>query len=251
MIFIAMRYVEGSDLKHLLRAGPLAPDRALAIVTQIARALDAAHERGLVNRDVKPSNVLIAPGAAAEGADHVYLVDFGLSTRRTELRAADSDATVLGTIDYVAPEQIRGADINGRADVYALGCLLYECLAGRPPFAGRSDAAVLFAHLREDPPELPGLEAVLRRALAKSPADRYESCRDLVEAARSSLGYGSAGQSKRVRATALAGGVLAVTVVALVVLLTRAVAVATRGDRSADSDRPADEPNDRLGGGWA
>src|SRR5262249_6353921 len=149
-IFISMRYVDGSDLKKVLRDGPLEADRALAIVSQVASALDAAHTQGLVHRDVKPSNVLIAPGAGHEGADHAYLADFGLTKRRAQEGESGSDEEQLaGTVEYVAPEQIRGEEVDGRTDVYSLGCLLYECLAGEPPFAGRSDAATLFAHLRE------------------------------------------------------------------------------------------------------
>ena len=182
-LYIAMRLVEGTDLKALLHAeGALAPARALRIVEQVAGALDAAHARGLVHRDVKPSNVLVAAD------DHVYLADFGLSRSLGEAGASIGAAKSLGTIDYVAPEQIRGEEVDGRADVYALGCLLHECLTGEPPFRRSSDAAVLFAHLEEEPPTLPGLEQVTAKALAKDPDDRYQTCRELVEAARSALG---------------------------------------------------------------
>ena len=187
-IFISMRYVDGQSLKQLLKDGPLAPDKALALVSQVASALDAAHARGLVHRDVKPSNVLIAPTAGHEGADHVYLADFGLSRRLDDVAAGEGRS--LGTVDYVAPEQIRGEEVDGRVDLYSLGCLLYECLAGRPPFARVSETQVLFAHLEDDPPTLAGLEEVFRRALAKSPDERYQSGRELVEAARAALGLG-------------------------------------------------------------
>ena len=178
-----MRLVEGTDLKALLHAdGALATARALRIVEQVAGALDTAHARGLVHRDVKPSNVLVAAD------DRVYLADFGLSRSLGEAGASIGAAKSLGTIDYVAPEQIRGEEVDGRADVYALGCLLHECLTGEPPFRRSSDAAVLFAHLEEEPPTLPGLEQVTAKALAKDPDDRYQTCRELVEAARSALG---------------------------------------------------------------
>src|ERR1700730_13370496 len=115
-LFIAMRYVEGSDLKELLRDGPLTPERTVSVCAQVADALDFAHERGLVHRDVKPSNVLL------DGRGNVYLADFGLTTRLAEPRVVEPG--LFGTIDYVAPELIRGEDVDGRADIYSLGCLL-------------------------------------------------------------------------------------------------------------------------------
>ena len=151
-IFISMRYVEGEDLKQLLRRGPLAAEHALALVAQVAGALDAAHARGLVHGDVKPSNVLVTPEAGHEGADHVYLADFGLTRRRAKSALPNGSGQLLGTVDYVAPELIEGRDVDGRADLYSLGCVLYECLAGEPPFPRASDAAVLFAHLDSEPP---------------------------------------------------------------------------------------------------
>jgi YVTN family beta-propeller protein len=182
LLFIAMRYVEGSDLKELLREGPLTAARAVAVSAQVAGALDFAHERGLVHRDVKPSNVLL------DARGHVYLADFGLTTRLAEPRTVEPG--LLGTIDYVAPEQIRGDEVDGRADVYALGCLLCECLTGEPPFPRSSDAAVLFAHLEEEPIAPAGLEPVMAKALAKEPQHRYGSCAELVDAAREALGVG-------------------------------------------------------------
>jgi YVTN family beta-propeller protein len=137
-----------------------------------------------VHRDVKPSNVLL------DARGHVYLADFGLTTRLAEPRTVEPG--LLGTIDYVAPEQIRGDEVDGRADVYALGCLLCECLTGEPPFPRSSDAAVLFAHLEEEPIAPAGLEPVMARALAKEPGDRYGSCVELVAAAREALGVGEA-----------------------------------------------------------
>src|SRR5215471_1980778 len=183
VLFVAMRYVDGKDLKTLLREeGGFAPARALAIVGQVADALDVAHEHGLVHRDVKPSNVLLDP------REHAYLADFGLSRRLGEDVSALGSGLSLGTPAYVAPEQIAGGEVQGRADQYSLGCLLVECLTGQPPFPRGSEAAVLFAHLEEEPPVLEGLEAVLRRALAKEADERYGSCRELVEDARDALG---------------------------------------------------------------
>jgi WD40 repeat protein len=193
LLFIAMRYVEGRDLKERLQRGRLDPGDATDILAQVASALDAAHARGLVHRDVKPSNVLLDTGARPDGSDHVYLADFGLTKRVSEETGIGDDGHLLGTIDYVAPEQIAGEEINGRADVYSLGCVLYECLVGQPPFRRDSDIAVVFAHLEAEPPapsaqrpELPAvLDAVIARALAKEPEQRYPSCREFARAALS------------------------------------------------------------------
>ena len=189
-LFIAMRYVEGRDLKERLQRGRLDPADAIGILAQVASALDAAHARGLVHRDVKPSNVLLDRGARPDGSDHVYLADFGLTRSIAEAGVAE-DGNLLGTIDYVAPEQIAGGEIDGRADVYSLGCVLYECLVGRPPFRRDTDVAVVFAHLEAEPPALSAdrpdlpvaLDAVVGRALAKEPEQRYPSCRELARAA--------------------------------------------------------------------
>jgi WD40 repeat protein len=193
LLFIAMRYVEGRDLKRRLQRGRLDPGDATGILAQVASALDAAHRRGLVHRDVKPSNVLLDPGARPDGSDHVYLADFGLTKRVSDETGIGDEGHLMGTIDYVAPEQIAGEEIDGRADVYSLGCVLYECLVGQPPFRGDSEIAVVFAHLESDPPapsaqrpELPtALDAVIARALAKDPEQRYPSPRELVRAALS------------------------------------------------------------------
>jgi ABC-type branched-subunit amino acid transport system substrate-binding protein/tRNA A-37 threonylcarbamoyl transferase component Bud32 len=206
-IFISMRYVEGEDLKRALSNGPLSPEYALAITSQVASALDAAHARGLVHRDVKPSNVLLAPAAGHEGADHVYLADFGLTRRLSEQELSAEQGQLMGTVDYVAPEQIRGESVDGRADVYSLGCLLFECLAGAPPFRHKSDVALLFAHLREEPPSLTALrpelpreiDSVIAKALAKEPHLRYQTCRQLVEAAREALPAPGQASRRRIR----------------------------------------------------
>ena len=175
-LYIVMRLVEGRDLKAVLRQGPIEPARAVRVLEQVAGALEAAHGRGLVHRDVKPSNVLL------DEREHVYLADFGLSRYLGDAALPLGPAKSLGTADYVAPEQIRGEEVDGRADVYALGCMLYECLAGVPPFRRATDAATLYAQLEEAPPALPGLEQVLPKALAKDPDNRYESCGALVSA---------------------------------------------------------------------
>ena len=152
-LYIAMRYVEGTDLGTLLaREAPLDPERALALVGQVAAALDAAHARGLVHRDVKPANILVTEEI---GREHCYLSDFGL-TRGPDPGAGSSEpAHLSGTVAYTSPEQITGDLVTGRADVYSLACVLYECLSGDPPFAGRRSMAVLVAHVQEPPPPLP------------------------------------------------------------------------------------------------
>jgi Protein kinase domain len=213
LLYIAMRYVVGTDLKALLRAGgALPPERALTLVGQVASALDAAHERGLVHRDVKPSNVLLT---GRPDDEHCYLADFGLSTSASDRSVADP-SKIVGTIDYVAPEQIRGLDVDGRADVYSLACLLYECVVGDLPFRRPSDVAVIYAHLEEAVPKaseraptLPAaLDAVLERGTAKRPDERWQTCTELVEAARSALGDEAA--SIRVRRRRRRRGIAAV-----------------------------------------
>ena len=182
-LYLVMRLADGGDLKQLLAyEQKLRPDRALEVCGQIAAALDAAHAQGLVHRDVKPSNVLLNRGG------HVYLADFGLSRRLSDQAPGFDAGLSLGTPAYVAPEQIEGKDIDGRADQYSLACLLHECLTGRTPFPRGSEAAVLFAHLEEPPPAPPGLETVMRRALDKDPANRYPTCMDFIADARAALG---------------------------------------------------------------
>jgi quercetin dioxygenase-like cupin family protein len=192
-LYLAMRHVEGGDLRAVLRADEApTPARALELVGQVASALDAAHARGLVHRDVKPSNVLL------DGRGHVYLADFGLTRRLADGGQEAVEGRSLGTPAYLAPEQIEGGTIDARTDVYSLGCLLHECLTGSPPFARDSRLAVAWAHLEEEPPsasaarpELPGaIDAVIAKAMAKDPAERYATCAELVVAGGAALGLG-------------------------------------------------------------
>jgi ABC-type branched-subunit amino acid transport system substrate-binding protein/DNA-binding beta-propeller fold protein YncE len=182
-LYLAMRYVPGSNVKTLReREGVLEPGRALAILAQVADALDAAHRRGLVHRDVKPANVLL------DEEGHAYLTDFGI----TKQVGSDSTQTgeIVGTLDYLAPEQIRSEPVDGRTDEYALGCVLYECLAGRPPFRRDTQMETIWAHLQEPPPLLashPRLDPVVAKALAKERDDRYATCAELIGAARAAL----------------------------------------------------------------
>ena len=193
-LFLAMRYVDGTDLGHLLEEeGALDSVRAIALLEQVAEALDAAHEQGLVHRDVKPSNVLIS---RAGGKEHCYLADFGLTKRTGSLSGVSAPGDVVGTLEYVAPEQITGDEVDTRADLYSLGCVLYESLTGQSPFPRATDVALLWAHVHEEPippskasPELPReLDPVFARALAKDPGRRYGTAGELVNATRAALG---------------------------------------------------------------
>jgi hypothetical protein len=189
VLFIVMRYVAGGDVGSLLaREGPLSVDRASAILVSVASALDAAHAAGLVHRDVKPGNMLL--DVRKGRPDHVYLADFGLTKATSGAASLTSTGRFLGTADYAAPEQIRGRPVDGQADQYALACAAVEMLTGQPPFPLENLMAVLTAHLSERPPSLSArrhglpaeLDAVLGRALAKSPSDRYRSCGDFTAA---------------------------------------------------------------------
>ena len=205
LLFLAMRYVEGYDLAKLVaEEGALEPRRALELLGQIAEALDAAHEKGLVHRDVKPSNVLIAEAA---GREHCYLGDFGLTKRTGSLSGVTAAGEIVGTLEYVAPEQITGDPLDERSDVYSLGCVLYECLTGQAPFPRATDVALLWAHVHEEPtppskarPDLPKeLDTVLARALAKEPGRRYRSAGELIAATRSALRLVDAPPTPRAR----------------------------------------------------
>ncbi len=190
LLYIAMRYVDGGDLRALVEGeGRLPPERAAALVEQVAGALDAAHARGLVHRDVKPSNVLVA---VESGREHAYLADFGLTKHTSSPGGPTATDQMVGTVDYVAPEQIRGDEVDGRADLYSLGCVLFECVTGEVPFAQRSEVASIYAHLEEDPPRAsercpdvpPELDAVIARALAKDPNRRFQSGAEFADAVR-------------------------------------------------------------------
>jgi DNA-binding beta-propeller fold protein YncE/tRNA A-37 threonylcarbamoyl transferase component Bud32 len=192
-LFIAMRYVPGGDAKSLVRdSGPLPQGRVAEIIAQVASALDAAHRRGLVHRDVKPANILLADSDQVALRDHVYLSDFGLTKGSLEVSGLTAAGQFLGTLNYVSPEQISGRPTDGRADQYALACSAFELLTGQPPFARDEPTAVMYAQLNDQPPAVtslrpdlsPGLNAVLARALAKSPQDRYASCAEFAIALR-------------------------------------------------------------------
>jgi class 3 adenylate cyclase/tetratricopeptide (TPR) repeat protein/predicted Ser/Thr protein kinase len=193
LLFIAMRFVDGTDLGMLRRTGGrIRPVQAGAIVLQVAGALDAAHERGLVHRDIKPGNVLLVGG---DPDGHVYLTDFGLTKRSADSRGLTATGALVGTLDYIAPEQAMGTRVDPRTDVYSLGCVAYELLVGTAPFAHKTEVAKLFAHINEDAPSIDAealgvghqVRAVVSRAMAKDPAKRFQSAGDFARALSAAL----------------------------------------------------------------
>ena len=209
-LFIAMRWVEGTDLRSLIVSeGRLDPARAVAIVSQIGEALDAAHSGGLVHRDVKPANVMLT---STHGREHAYLTDFGLTKKTASATALTRTGHFVGTPDYMPPEQIKGERADARADVYALGCLLFHALTGRPPYDRDNEVAKMYAQIHDPPPRAaeaaPGtpadLDAVITRALAKDPDERYPSAGDLGRASRAALTGTDPSQPERSLATGLA-----------------------------------------------
>lgn len=191
--WIAMRYVAGSDLgRRIAREERLAPAEAIALIAQVGNGLDAIHAAGLVHRDVKPANVLLS---GESGSEHAYITDFGVARNVATESGLTQTGRFVGTLDYVAPEQISGEPIDARVDVYALGCLLFKLLTGEVPFPREGEAARLYAHLNDPPPapslyvpEVPmALDDVVVRAMSKPPDDRYPSAGDLGRAAEAAL----------------------------------------------------------------
>ena len=188
-LFLAMRLITGPTLKDKIYEGKLDPRSTVVVLSQVAEALDAAHEVGLIHRDVKPQNVLIGEG------DHAYLADFGLG-KAVDEAPLTATGQFMGTIDYVSPEQARSEGVTARSDVYQLAAVLYECLCGVVPFDRPNDAAVLFAHITEPPPRLaescpnlpPRLGDAISSGMAKNPADRPATPGELMEQAREALG---------------------------------------------------------------
>ncbi|HEV2726911.1 MAG TPA: serine/threonine-protein kinase, partial [Solirubrobacterales bacterium] len=208
--WIAMRYVAGSDLdRRIVREGRLEPAEAVALIAQVGNGLDAIHAAGLVHRDVKPANVLLSGEA---GAEHAYITDFGVARNVATQSGLTQTGRFVGTLDYVAPEQISGQPLDARVDVYALGCLLFKLLTGEVPFPREGEAARLYAHLN-DPPPAPslyatavptGLDDVVARAMSKSPDDRYPSAGDLGRAALAALSGTAVSVPERTVATGAA-----------------------------------------------
>ncbi|MBO0830715.1 MAG: serine/threonine protein kinase [Actinobacteria bacterium] len=206
LLFIAMRYVSGGDVRSLLDSdGPLDPGRTAVIASQVAAALDAAHAHGLVHRDVKPGNILL--GETINGVDHVYLSDFGLSKHALASATLTSTGQFFGTLDYVAPEQIQGRPVDGRADQYGLACTVVEMLTGTPPFQSDDTRNLMWAQLEDAPPrvterraELPPIvDRVIARALEKSPGRRYPTCQEFAAALTAACAAPSARKAVTVR----------------------------------------------------
>src|SRR4051795_10427588 len=188
-LYLAMKFVEGTDLAQLLEEETkLSADRTMPLMEQLASALDTAHDHGLIHRDVKPANALL------EG-DRLYLTDFGLTRRVDSTRPLTATGRAVGTAAYLAPEQIRGEPLDRRVDVYALGCVMYQCLAGEPPYMRDTDMLIMWAHVGAEPPslstaqpELPsGVDRVIKKALAKSREDRYDTCGQLISEMKRAL----------------------------------------------------------------
>jgi serine/threonine protein kinase len=187
-LYVDMRLIEGRDLQRMLADGPLAPDRAVAIISQIASALHAAHQIGLVHRDVKPSNILVAED------DFAYLIDFGIARAVGDTKLTGT-GNVIGTLAYLAPERLTSGQTDPRADIYALACVLHECLTGSEPFPGNSIEELIAAHVSAPPPrpsvvrrDVPiGLDSVIAKGMAKDPATRYSTVREMANAARAAI----------------------------------------------------------------
>jgi serine/threonine protein kinase len=182
LLYVSMRYVPGRDLGRLVEAdGPLSPDDAAPLIAQVADGLDAVHAAGLVHRDVKPHNVIVGEDG------HAYLADFGLAKAMAATSGLTATGQVIGTVDYMAPEQIEAQRVDARTDVYALGGVLFNAITGKVPFAERESSAKMWAHVNEPPPSAGHggsvLDPVIRRAMAKAPIDRFPSAGDLGRAA--------------------------------------------------------------------
>ncbi|MEQ1570706.1 MAG: serine/threonine-protein kinase, partial [Myxococcota bacterium] len=188
--FLAMEYVDGPRLSDVLKDGPLPPQRALALLVQVCAGLKYSHRRGVVHRDLKPSNLLLRIND--DGVEQMKIVDFGLVKLTETDQAITRAGLILGSPHCMSPEQVKGLDVDHRADIYAIGVLLFRSLTGQYPFHGTNSAATMIAHLNQPiptfysvAPELevpPGLEEVVRRCLAKAPADRFTSMRELIDA---------------------------------------------------------------------
>ena len=193
MLFFVMDYVTGTDLREILmKQGALDPNRAVDLLDQFASALDAAHRRGLVHRDVKPGNIMIT---VKDGEEHAYLTDFGLAKKFDTVSGLTSKGSIVGTVDYMAPEQITGSRTDARTDIYALGCVFYQMLNGRVPYERDNSVATLYAHVHEPPPPLeggvsdthPAFAPVFEKAMAKESDDRYFSAGDFARDAAAAL----------------------------------------------------------------
>jgi YVTN family beta-propeller protein len=253
-LFIAMRLIDGVDLKALIeREGALDPDRAADLISQVARGLDAAHAKGLIHRDVKPANILVTRDP--DGSEHAYLTDFGLTKRPDQATGLTQTGQFLGTVDYAAPEQFEDKPLDRRSDVYSLGCVAFECLTGRPPFVREREVAVMYAHLNDPPaapssmrPDLgPAVDSAVRKAISKSPAGRHATAgafaRDLEQAVRPepSIRERTVRRPASRRTRVLVGGGVAAAVVAVIVLI--AVMAGDGGTGGISPTSPSGSPS--------
>jgi serine/threonine protein kinase len=247
--YIAMRYVAGSDLaRRVAREGRLEPAEAAALIAQVGNGLDAIHAAGLVHRDVKPANVLLS---GDEGAEHAYITDFGVARNVATNSGITQTGRFVGTLDYVAPEQISGGEVDARADIYALGCLLFKLLTGEVPYPKDGEAARLYAHLN-DPPPAPSLYAtrvpmalddVVIRAMSKPPEDRYPSAGDLGRAALAAL----SGESVTVPERTVATGAAATRTAETISPAATREATPAKPPTSPTRQLPPDPPGGRVG----
>ncbi|TFV57365.1 serine/threonine protein kinase [Mycobacterium sp. PS03-16] len=257
-IWISMDYVEGTDAAQLLRdrhTDGLPPEEVAAIVRAVADALDYAHQRGLLHRDVKPANILLT--RPESGEHRILLADFGIARWVNDISGLTATNMTVGTVSYAAPEQLMGGELDGRADQYALAATAFHLLTGKPPFSHSNPAVVISQHLSSAPPapgahraELAAADPVFARALAKDPGDRFERCADFARALTHQLGHGDPGATQQwlpvaapappePRRSLLRPAVLVPVVLA--VLLVAAIAVAVAEFRRAD-ERPTAAP---------
>jgi hypothetical protein len=207
ILYLAMRFVPGTNLRHVIDRGPMGLPRIARIITDVGDALDSAHALGLIHRDVKPANILVSGEPEHE---HVYLADFGLTKRLGSVGALTRTGSWVGTPDYVAPEQIQGHGVDCRADIYSLGCVLYEMLTGDVAYPKDTDVAKLWAHVADPPPRpsalrpdlVPALDEVVARATAKDPDDRYSTAGDLATAVRRAVAEQEANDEREAAAQA-------------------------------------------------
>ncbi|MGW6724436.1 serine/threonine-protein kinase [Nocardia sp. NPDC055029] len=233
-LWIAMQYVSGADAAQAMSADPssMTPERALRIVTEVGKALDYAHQSGLLHRDVKPANFLLSPRLGEE--ERVLLTDFGIAKSMSDTEELTQDGDLLATVAYASPEQLLGGPVNHRADIYSLACSFFRLLTGRNPFVGTVPTVVLMGHLNEPPPRAtdlrrdlsPAVDQVLARAMAKQPNERFGTCREFTDALRAAMaGVGptaparTSAQSRYRWPVAVAGSVLAAAAVAGAIIL--------------------------------
>ena len=250
LLYIAMRLVEGTDLKTLIeREGPLGLSRTASVIAQVASALDAAHAKGLIHRDVKPANILISGGGT--GSDHAYLTDFGLTKRPDQTTGLTRTGQFMGSVDYSAPEQFEGKPLDARTDVYSLACVAYECLTGKVPYPRDQEAAVMYAHLRDAQPkpsatrpEVPAsADAIVAKGMAKRQEDRYPSAGSFAGALSGALGLARPPMEPATKGRRGRRAILAIAPAAVVVAILAAILLSRSGHSSPPGSPPSSPPS--------